>query len=518
MSEPQRNFLRCGGTTSPGRYFAIGFVLTLIKQGLDHLLATRAFGRPWSPMSYAVTGVIGGLLSLDRDDQIFYATMLAAAFPFLVVGVVLTVRRLRDAGWPLWLVALFFAPMPINIVFFSMLCLVPSRSRQASGAVGDVIDGPERAKPTARPEFSIRRAIVAILIPLPVAAAVAYFGTHVLGDYGWSLFIGLPFVLPMLSVVIYGSGRPATLTQCLGIGCLWALTAFVVMVATAFEGLICIVMMLPLAVPVVLLGALVGYFIVGLGARSCDVNKVVAVLFVLLPTMVGAEHATTPEPLLFTCETSVVVDARPEEVWRNVVSFSDLDPPTDWLFRSGVAYPIRARIEGTGAGAIRHCEFSTGAFVEPIEVWDEPRRLQFSVTSNPAPMREWNPLFEIHPPHLDGFLVSKRGEFLLSPLPGGKTLLRGSTLYQHGLWPAAYWRLWSDPIIHRIHDRVLKHIKTLTEAQEAGDSVNLRARSRSTRPPTRSASEVPIPHPLEAPATNSPRAPRESLQNETTLR
>ena len=59
----------------------------------------------------------------------------------------------------------------------------------------------------------------------------------------------------------------------------------------------------------------------------------------------------------------------------------------------------------------------TFSFVEPIEAWDEPRLLRFAVTSNPAPMREWNPLFEIHPPHLDGFLVAKRGQFLLTPLP-----------------------------------------------------------------------------------------------------
>jgi hypothetical protein len=36
------------------------------------------------------------------------------------------------------------------------------------------------------------------------------------------------------------------------------------------------------------------------------------------------------------------------------------------------------------------------------------------------------------------------------------------------MWPAAYWHLWSDYIIHRIHGRVLDHIKTLAEAP-AGD-------------------------------------------------
>jgi uncharacterized membrane protein YhaH (DUF805 family) len=447
----------------------IGLSLALMKQVIDRMVSDRVLGRTWSPLSYAVTGEIGGLFSLRRDDQVFYATMLAVALPFLLVGLVLTVRRLRDAGWPLWLVLFFFAPMPINLVFFLVLCLTPSREEATNGTLGDVIDGPWAAKSgskASRRRFSYPRAILAILIPLPVAAAAVYFGTHVLRDYGWSLFVGLPFVLPMISVLIYGYGREITQRDCANLALLWLLVAIVLLVSTAFEGLICIVMMLPLAVPVVVLGALVGYFILEIGPDPPrHLDKLVIVLLALLPLMVGAEHVALPRPLLFTCETSVVVDAPPESVWRHVVSFSDLDPPNDWLFHTGLAYPIRARIEGTGVGAIRRCEFSTGSFVEPIEIWDEPRLLRFSVTSNPAPMQEWNPLFEINPPHLDGFLVSKQGQFLLTPLPGGKTLLKGSTLYQHGLWPASYWRLWSDPIIHRIHDRVLRHVKTLAESK-----------------------------------------------------
>jgi hypothetical protein len=85
------------------------------------------------------------------------------------------------------------------------------------------------------------------------------------------------------------------------------------------------------------------------------------------------------------------------------------------------------------------------------------------VAANPAPMQEWSLYSAIRPRHLHGFLVSRRGQFLLSPLPGGRTRLEGTTWYQHGLWPGGYWRLWSDAIIHRIHLRVLRHVKQLAE-------------------------------------------------------
>ena len=78
-------------------------------------------------------------------------------------------------------------------------------------------------------------------------------------------------------------------------------------------------------------------------------------------------------------------------------------------------------------------------------------------------MSELTPYTEIHPPHLEGFLVSRQGQFLLTPLAGGRTLLEGTTWYQHNMWPAGYWKMWSDVIIHRIHGRVLKHIKRLAE-------------------------------------------------------
>ena len=80
-------------------------------------------------------------------------------------------------------------------------------------------------------------------------------------------------------------------------------------------------------------------------------------------------------------------------------------------------------------------------------------------------MKETGLYGNIYPKHLTGYFVSKQGQFTLSPLSGGRTLLEGTSWYQHGLWPAEYWRWWSDAIVHRIHVCVLEHIRRLSEGE-----------------------------------------------------
>ncbi|MGH7150622.1 MAG: hypothetical protein ACREIU_07990, partial [Planctomycetota bacterium] len=148
--------------------------------------------------------------------------------------------------------------------------------------------------------------------------------------------------------------------------------------------------------------------------------------------------------------------------------FPPLPPPTELVFRLGVAAPIGARIEGEGVGAIRRCIFTTGEFVEPIEVWAPGRELAFSVVAQPDPMRELTLWRGPRPPHLDGYLESTRGQFLLEPLPGGRTRVIGRTWYRTNMVPEAYWRLWADRIIEAIHLRVLRHVASLAEGDATG--------------------------------------------------
>jgi hypothetical protein len=162
---------------------------------------------------------------------------------------------------------------------------------------------------------------------------------------------------------------------------------------------------------------------------------------------------------LHEMRSSIVIDAPPDAVWPHVIAFPEIPPPDEWMFRAGVAFPVRAHIDGAGVGAVRYCVFSTGAFVEPITHWEPGHRLSFDVVESPAPLRELSPYRDLAPPHLHGYLRPRRGEFRLVDLGDGRTQLEGSTWYELEMGPEAYWRIFSNAIIHRIHHRVLQHIK-----------------------------------------------------------
>jgi hypothetical protein len=277
--------------------------------------------------------------------------------------------------------------------------------------------------------------------------------------YGLALFVGAPFLMGAVSA--YVCGCSGGLEPYRGI-----LAAFMSLAACglgltllAIEGVVCVVMAIPVASPIVLLGAIVGNAV----ARTHSTTYAgLAMVFALVPAGSFIEHAGAPPPSRVVT-TAIEIRATPEQVWPFVVSFEEISAQPAWYFRSGLAYPLRARIIGTGVGAMRYCEFTTGAFVEPITAWDAPHRLAFDVASHPPPLQEWSPYSTLYSSHLEGYFRTERGEFRLTPLPGGRTRLEGHSWYTLKMAPAPYWNVIADRILHDIHMRVLTHIKSTTE-------------------------------------------------------
>ena len=308
----------------------------------------------------------------------------------------------------------------------------------------------------------------AALLTFALSMPLLLFGIYSLDHYGLGIFVAMPFMIGFVSVLFRARRAPErTWKECRNVALGSTLLVGTASLLGGVEGIVCLAMASPLALFLAFVGGRLAYSVQGGFWRRRASPALLLIVLLSTPLLMGAEATMPWQAPLYKVVTSVEIDAPPETVWRNVVSFRQLPPPEDWLFRTGIAYPVRAEIRGRGVGAIRYCEFSTGAFVEPIEVWDEPRRLAFRVTENPPALRELSPYGGIHPPHLQGFLVSRRGQFRLIALPGGRTRLEGTTWYQHGLYPAGYWRLWSDAILHRIHLRVLEHVKRLSEERRA---------------------------------------------------
>ena len=452
-------FFSWRGEVGRGFYVVAGLVLFALKWNIDRLLGHHFFSISWMPYSYLLPGM--DLPTALKDRQALLLMLAGTALPFIYVGVVLTVKRLRSLQVPRFLVGFFFVPF-INLLFFAVLSVLPAKSRDRETDAGAEEVPPPNLLAHIVPRHPAAAFFFAAFAAVLPNFLLLWLSIYLFKEYGWGVFVGLPFVVGMLSALLTGVHSKSGWGMCLGVAAFSSFAFGSMCLVLAMEGLICLAMAMPLAVPMSILGGVAAYFI----QAAYHANRVPPVLLLGLLLLMGAESADDREPVTFPVTSTIEIDAPPEVVWRHVVSFHELPPVEDWLFKAGLAYPVRAEIHGSGVGAVRHCVFSTGPFVEPITVWDEPRRLQFGVTKMPAPMEEWTFYDHVHPPHLDGYFRTTQGEFRLERLPNGRTRLHGTTWYHNDLWPAHYWKQWSDHLIHRIHLRVLKHVKHLAENGE----------------------------------------------------
>lgn len=448
-------------------YALIGLSCFAVKFAIDHTVARFVFHRPWSIQNY-LTPIISSfhLQGISPADLHFIVTMVGIALPFIWIGLACSIRRLRDAGLPLPLVLAFLVPA-LNLFLVATLCLLPTGVAEPDRVPGTLDEqeaqfGLDGSRPKLRWRDFAKASLIAGALGFVLTIVSA---TQFANGYGLGMFLALPFFVGFAGVVIYTRSGNVRFSH----GVLLAVSSAIIsgagILVFGLDGVICLLMAAPIDLALAIAGAGAAYAFYKVGQSRRSAAATFSILLLAVPGVMAGESVLHGAPPIFAVKSSVVVNAPPEEVWKQVIAFSEIPAPKEWVFRAGVAYPIRAEMIGQGVGAERHCLFSTGAFVEPIQVWDEPRLLKFSVTSNPAPMNELSIYPHIDPPHLHGYLESKAGQFRLEALPGGKTLLEGTTWYKHGLEPAQYWRIWSDMMIHKIHMRVLEHIKTETERE-----------------------------------------------------
>jgi hypothetical protein len=290
------------------------------------------------------------------------------------------------------------------------------------------------------------------LAPLLIGIASGIGAIALGAAYNGLLFMLTPFLIGVGAAWI---PQTPSCTRSAASGAFATVISCLVFLLIGAEGLLCLIMAVPIAVPIGTVGGALGGLLRARWSRPPVITLVV--LGALLPLGIswrGAPpHPSTPTAIT----TAIDIPASPQAVWDALVAFPPITARPTGILAWGIAYPTHAVLREADGHRIRECHFTTGPFIEPITTWDPPRLMAFDVAAQPDPMRELSP-WDIHPPHLDTVLRSHRGALLLEPLPGGGTRLSGTTWYTLGVEPAWYWRWWTEPILHAVHRRVLEHV------------------------------------------------------------
>ena len=428
-------------------YVQGGAVLMLLKYTVDASVVWAFVGRWWTPLGYLdPVWTLRQQVLRGAPDWVAPA-LVVWTLPFLWIGVSMTLRRAVDAGRSPWWSLLFFVPV-VNYVAMLWLALQPSRAAAVA---------PDVATPAV--DSRLRAGLVGVAAAVAITIPTVLIGVYLRRIYSAGLFLGVPFTIGYISAYVFNARHAQSAGRTIEVALVAVALAGGAMLVFALEGVVCIALAFPLAALLAVPGAILGRAV---ALRGAGPPLLAGVLLAPVVVLVSPRQRAPSHEVV----TVIEVDAPPAVVWRHVVSFPALAPPREWPCRAGIAAPMGARIVGTGVGATRYCDFTTGSFVEPVTVWEEDRRLGFDITTQPPPMREWSPYREVNPPHLDGYFRATHGEFRLIPLPGGRTRLEGRTQYVVSLFPQTYWTLPAGRLVAAIHERVLQHIKAIAEEED----------------------------------------------------
>lgn len=145
------------------------------------------------------------------------------------------------------------------------------------------------------------------------------------------------------------------------------------------EGMVCVVMALPLFLVLALVGMMIGALVSRIDGGKDRLNGFVLVL----PLLLGAAEQRLPAPVQeVRVERSVLIHAAPAVVWQLINYPTGIAPRElegGFAYRIGVPYPIEARTLEERTGGRRQLIWQRGVrFTENITDWQPVRRIAWT--------------------------------------------------------------------------------------------------------------------------------------------
>lgn len=243
----------------------------------------------------------------------------------------------------------------------------------------------------------------------------------------------------------------------------WISMLLLIMTVMVFlwEGIICIVLWLPVCLPLSSFGGLVGLLL-----RNDEPSKnVKVVVFVaLLPLAISFIEERFDDPLAIrTVENRIEIDASAAEIWaeiREVPAILESELPTTFSHAIGFPKPVEARLEGEGVGSVRHASFEGGVvFIERVTEWEENESLAFTIDASQVP----STTFDQHVAVGGRYFDVLDGRYEIRRVSDDRSELVLSSRQRLSTRFNPYTKLWTDYFMSDIQQSILEVIKARAE-------------------------------------------------------
>ncbi len=323
----------------------------------------------------------------------------------------------------IWLALSIFTSAPIAILY-------GLGTRILFGGVPGIKPPDEIAQP-----LSALSVAFMFLVPLAIGVLTVAFAPA-----EWRTSIWYALLMPLLNCM------------------LWS----VVVALLLWEAAICVLMALPIVLPLAIFGGLVMWAIFKVWHNMRGQVSAVA-LFVLLPYLVAPIESHFPvQNSIHQVESTIIIHAAPAVIWRNIVRVPEIQPEERdfrWFHVLGVPWPVEATLEHDGAGALRAARYDNGLHWNgPVLDWQPNRTVAFAIhiqdiAALPAPYNSIGPDFN--------FIDAR---YIIEPLSNGDVRLHLVSENRLTTRFNDYGTLWTSFIIDDIQSHIMHVIKLRAEA------------------------------------------------------
>lgn len=259
-------------------------------------------------------------------------------------------------------------------------------------------------------------------------------------EYGWVIFFLLPFCAGLLTgfVSLHRLGWAGLALACL--------IFFLLLLIGQLEGFICVLMSLPLIVPIILLGRWISILIArSIKKESQRMSISLAPLFLFLLGWYTEQNSPEQPEAIEEVSTHISLPVSSLQAYHAIKSVDTLDAELPLLMKIDLPIPQKCILEEEVVGGLRTCYFEGGTITERITRLEPGKVLAMDVIDYQLTGRKW--------------LGFKEAIYLFDSLGPNQCQVTRITTYSSRLYPRFYWQPLEEIGIQQEHEFVLANLK-----------------------------------------------------------